>query len=111
MNYMSFFVMINLVIRRFYRQFDVTGTDSKRSATMVITNFQISKNIYIHSFDEQGIEPYPQGWEVWSEGMKKFLMAKNIQPQFIYSGEVDDIAHYKNILVQKWYLLILSAHL
>lgn len=64
----------------------------------LLQNFKYQKNIYIHSFDQQGIETYPHGWQVWSEGMKKFLMAKNIQPQFIYSGEVDDIAHYKKYL-------------
>lgn len=61
----------------------------------LLQTFKYQKNIYIHSFNEQSIKPYPYGWQTWSEGIKKFLIAKNIQPQFIYSSEVDDIAHYK----------------
>lgn len=64
----------------------------------LLQTFKYQKNIYIHSFDEQGIEPYPHGWEVWSDGMKGFLKKHNIHPSFIYSGEVNDVTRYKKHL-------------
>ncbi|QIB28812.1 multifunctional transcriptional regulator/nicotinamide-nucleotide adenylyltransferase/ribosylnicotinamide kinase NadR [Providencia stuartii] len=64
----------------------------------LLQTFKYQKNIHIHSFDEQGIEPYPHGWEVWSEGMKGFLKKHNIPPSFIYSGEANDAPRYKKYL-------------
>ncbi|EKT53618.1 multifunctional transcriptional regulator/nicotinamide-nucleotide adenylyltransferase/ribosylnicotinamide kinase NadR [Providencia sneebia] len=64
----------------------------------LLQTFKYQKNIFIHSFDEQGIEPYPHGWEVWSEGMKGFLEKHNIHPSFIYSGEANDAPRYKKYL-------------
>ncbi|EPU3838019.1 multifunctional transcriptional regulator/nicotinamide-nucleotide adenylyltransferase/ribosylnicotinamide kinase NadR [Providencia stuartii] len=64
----------------------------------LLQTFKYQKNIHIHSFDEQGIEPYPHGWEVWSEGMKGFLKKHNIHPSFIYSGEANDAPRYKKYL-------------
>ena len=64
----------------------------------LLQTFKYQKNIHIHSFDEQGIEPYPHGWEVWSEGMKGFMKKHNIHPSFIYSGESNDVQRYKKHL-------------
>ncbi|WMY96197.1 MAG: multifunctional transcriptional regulator/nicotinamide-nucleotide adenylyltransferase/ribosylnicotinamide kinase NadR [Arsenophonus sp.] len=61
----------------------------------LLQTFKYQKNICIHSFDEHGIEAYPYGWELWSTEMKKFLIKKNIQPQWIYSGEIKDVPYYK----------------
>ncbi|WP_348666304.1 multifunctional transcriptional regulator/nicotinamide-nucleotide adenylyltransferase/ribosylnicotinamide kinase NadR [Arsenophonus symbiont of Ornithomya chloropus] len=61
----------------------------------LLQTFKYQKNIYIHSFNENGIEPYPNGWEYWSMEMKKFLIKKNIRPQLIYSGEIKDVQYYK----------------
>ncbi len=64
----------------------------------LLQTFKYQKNIHIHLFDEQGIEPYPHGWELWSEAMKAFLKDKNIRPSYIYSGEVNDVERYKKYL-------------
>ncbi|WP_272694843.1 multifunctional transcriptional regulator/nicotinamide-nucleotide adenylyltransferase/ribosylnicotinamide kinase NadR [Providencia sp. PROV144] len=64
----------------------------------LLQTFKYQKNIHIHSFDENGIEPYPHGWEVWSDGMKGFLKKHNINPSFIYSGEANDAPRYKKYL-------------
>ncbi|MTC73295.1 multifunctional transcriptional regulator/nicotinamide-nucleotide adenylyltransferase/ribosylnicotinamide kinase NadR [Providencia sp. wls1919] len=64
----------------------------------LLQTFKYQKNIHIHSFDEQGIEPYPHGWEVWSDGMKGFMKKHNINPSFIYSGEPHDVHRYKKYL-------------
>ncbi|UNH23763.1 multifunctional transcriptional regulator/nicotinamide-nucleotide adenylyltransferase/ribosylnicotinamide kinase NadR [Moellerella wisconsensis] len=61
----------------------------------LLQTFKYQKNIHIHLFDEKGIEPYPHGWQVWSEGMHKFLKQKNIRPSYIYSGEKNDAPRYK----------------
>lgn len=64
----------------------------------LLQTFKYQKNIHIHSFDEQGIEPYPHGWEVWSDGMKAFLNKNNIHPSYIYSSETNDAPRYKEHL-------------
>ncbi|WP_369309887.1 multifunctional transcriptional regulator/nicotinamide-nucleotide adenylyltransferase/ribosylnicotinamide kinase NadR [Providencia rettgeri] len=64
----------------------------------LLQTFKYQKNIHIHSFDEKGIEPYPHGWQVWSDGMKGFLKKHNINPSFIYSGEANDAPRYKKYL-------------
>ncbi|MEI9750489.1 multifunctional transcriptional regulator/nicotinamide-nucleotide adenylyltransferase/ribosylnicotinamide kinase NadR [Moellerella wisconsensis] len=64
----------------------------------LLQTFKYQKNIHIHLFDEKGIEPYPHGWQVWSEGMHKFLKQKNIRPSYIYSGEKNDAPRYKKYL-------------
>ncbi|WMY95952.1 MAG: multifunctional transcriptional regulator/nicotinamide-nucleotide adenylyltransferase/ribosylnicotinamide kinase NadR [Arsenophonus sp.] len=61
----------------------------------LLQTFKYQKNIYIYSFNENGIETYPHGWELWSTEMKKFLMKENIQPQWIYSGEIKDAQYYR----------------
>ncbi|MEY0233031.1 multifunctional transcriptional regulator/nicotinamide-nucleotide adenylyltransferase/ribosylnicotinamide kinase NadR [Providencia manganoxydans] len=64
----------------------------------LLQTFKYQKNIHIHSFDEQGIEPYPHGWQVWSDGMKAFLNKNNIHPSYIYSSETNDAPRYKEHL-------------
>ncbi|EPB0882634.1 multifunctional transcriptional regulator/nicotinamide-nucleotide adenylyltransferase/ribosylnicotinamide kinase NadR [Yersinia enterocolitica] len=61
----------------------------------LLQTFKYQKNIHIHSFDENGIEPYPHGWDVWSRGVKKFMNEKGIVPNFIYSSESQDAPHYR----------------
>lgn len=34
------------------------------------------KNIRIHAFNEEGMEPYPHGWDVWSNGIKSLWPKK-----------------------------------
>ncbi|WP_445495128.1 multifunctional transcriptional regulator/nicotinamide-nucleotide adenylyltransferase/ribosylnicotinamide kinase NadR [Photorhabdus sp. SF281] len=64
----------------------------------LLQTFKYQKNIHIHSFDEQGIEPYPHGWDVWSKGMKAFMSKKGINPSYIYSSEAQDTPRYKEQL-------------
>ncbi len=61
----------------------------------LLQTFKYQKNIHIHAFDEQGMEPYPNGWQAWSQSVKSFLAAKNIHPQSIYSSESQDVSRYK----------------
>ncbi|MBI6549048.1 multifunctional transcriptional regulator/nicotinamide-nucleotide adenylyltransferase/ribosylnicotinamide kinase NadR [Xenorhabdus lircayensis] len=61
----------------------------------LLQTFKYQKNIHIHAFDEQGMEPYPNGWESWSKGVKAFMAAKGICPQYIYSSEAQDVSRYK----------------
>lgn len=64
----------------------------------LLQTFKYQKNIHIHSFNEQGIEPYPHGWDVWSDGMKAFMSKKGINPTYIYSSETQDAPRYKEHL-------------
>ncbi|MDC9613472.1 multifunctional transcriptional regulator/nicotinamide-nucleotide adenylyltransferase/ribosylnicotinamide kinase NadR [Xenorhabdus khoisanae] len=61
----------------------------------LLQTFKYQKNIHIHAFDEQGMEPYPNGWETWSKGVKAFMSAKGITPEYIYSSEAQDVSRYK----------------
>ncbi|OTA18305.1 trifunctional nicotinamide-nucleotide adenylyltransferase/transcriptional regulator NadR [Xenorhabdus vietnamensis] len=61
----------------------------------LLQTFKYQKNIHIHAFDEQGMEPYPNGWESWSKGVKSFLAAKGVNPEYIYSSELQDVPLYK----------------
>ncbi|PHM37026.1 multifunctional transcriptional regulator/nicotinamide-nucleotide adenylyltransferase/ribosylnicotinamide kinase NadR [Xenorhabdus innexi] len=61
----------------------------------LLQTFKYQKNIHIHAFDEQGMEPYPHGWETWSQSAKQFMSAKGINPQYIYSSEAQDVPRYK----------------
>ena len=67
----------------------------------LLQTFKYQKNIHIHSFDEQGIEPYPHGWNVWSDGMKAFMEQKGIVPSFIYSSEAQDARATASIWASK----------
>ncbi|MEX0446368.1 multifunctional transcriptional regulator/nicotinamide-nucleotide adenylyltransferase/ribosylnicotinamide kinase NadR [Xenorhabdus sp. SGI246] len=61
----------------------------------LLQTFKYQKNIHIHAFDEQGMEPYPHGWESWSESTKRFMATKGINPDYIYSSEAQDVPCYK----------------
>ncbi|CDL83355.1 multifunctional transcriptional regulator/nicotinamide-nucleotide adenylyltransferase/ribosylnicotinamide kinase NadR [Xenorhabdus szentirmaii] len=61
----------------------------------LLQTFKYQKNIHIHAFDEHGTEPYPNGWTSWSQGVTAFMAKKNINPQYIYSSESQDVPRYK----------------
>ncbi len=44
----------------------------------LLQTFKYQKNIRIHAFNEEGMEPYPHGWDVWSNGIKAFMAEKGI---------------------------------
>jgi HTH-type transcriptional repressor of NAD biosynthesis genes len=60
----------------------------------LLQTFKYQKNIRIHAFNEEGMEPYPHGWDVWSKGIKAFMDEKGIQPNWIYSSEEADAPQY-----------------
>lgn len=64
----------------------------------LLQTFKYQKNIHIHSFGEQGIEPYPHGWDLWSNAIKAFMAEKGIVPSFIYSSELQDAPCYRKYL-------------
>ncbi|MEG3110251.1 multifunctional transcriptional regulator/nicotinamide-nucleotide adenylyltransferase/ribosylnicotinamide kinase NadR [Pantoea sp. T14] len=64
----------------------------------LLQTFKYQKNIRIHSFNEEGIEPYPHGWDVWSEGVKSFLSEQGIAPDCIYTSEAPDAEMYEQHL-------------
>lgn len=60
----------------------------------LLQTFKYQKNIRIHAFNEEGMEPYPHGWDVWSNGIKAFMAEKGIQPSWIYTSEEADAPQY-----------------
>lgn len=60
----------------------------------LLQTFKYQKNIRIHAFNEQGMEPYPHGWDVWSRGIRAFMQEKVIEPHFVYTSEAQDAAQY-----------------
>ncbi|AEW44450.1 nicotinamide-nucleotide adenylyltransferase [Serratia symbiotica str. 'Cinara cedri'] len=64
----------------------------------LLQTFKYQKNIHIHSFDEQDIEPYPHGWNLWGSAIKTFMIKNNIVPNFIYSSETQDAPCYRKHL-------------
>src|SRR5471030_2965443 len=64
----------------------------------LLQTFKYQKNIHIHSFNEEGMEPYPHGWDVWSRGITDFMEKKGIHPNTIYSSEENDAPQYREHL-------------
>ncbi|MFP1726437.1 multifunctional transcriptional regulator/nicotinamide-nucleotide adenylyltransferase/ribosylnicotinamide kinase NadR [Lonsdalea quercina] len=60
----------------------------------LLQTFKYQKNIHIHAFNEEGMEPYPHGWDVWSQGIKKFMAEKGIEANFVYTSEEQDAPQY-----------------
>ncbi len=42
----------------------------------LLQTFKYQKNIRIHSFNEEGVEPYPHGWDIWSQEISAFMAEK-----------------------------------
>ncbi|WP_226571967.1 multifunctional transcriptional regulator/nicotinamide-nucleotide adenylyltransferase/ribosylnicotinamide kinase NadR [Mangrovibacter yixingensis] len=60
----------------------------------LLQTFKYQKNIHIHAFNEEGMEPYPWGWDVWSKGINAFMDSKGIYPDQIYTSEASDAPQY-----------------
>ena len=58
------------------------------------TLLPVEKNIHIHPFNEEGMEPYPHGGDVCSNGIKAFMAEKGITPNWIYTSEAADAPQY-----------------
>lgn len=64
----------------------------------LLQTFKYQKNICIHSFNEEGIESYPHGWELWSTGVNVFLSEHGIKPNCVYTSEELDAPMYQQHL-------------
>lgn len=64
----------------------------------LLQTFKYQSNIHIHSFDEQGITPYPNGWSAWSASINAFMNSQGITPDVVYTNERDDAPLY-----QQWF--------
>ncbi|EIC86569.1 multifunctional transcriptional regulator/nicotinamide-nucleotide adenylyltransferase/ribosylnicotinamide kinase NadR [Serratia sp. M24T3] len=64
----------------------------------LLQTFKYQKNIHIHAFNEEGMEPYPHGWDVWSRGITAFMQQKGIHPNTIYTSEQNDEPRYREHL-------------
>ncbi|QCR37245.1 multifunctional transcriptional regulator/nicotinamide-nucleotide adenylyltransferase/ribosylnicotinamide kinase NadR [Nissabacter sp. SGAir0207] len=64
----------------------------------LLQTFKYQKNIRIHAFNEEGVEPYPHGWDVWSHNIKAFMAEKGIDPAVIYTSEEQDAPQYREHL-------------
>lgn len=64
----------------------------------LLQTFKYQKNIRIHAFNEEGMEPYPHGWDVWSNGIKAFMEEKGIAPNWIYTSEESDAPQFREHL-------------
>lgn len=60
----------------------------------LLQTFKYQKNIRIHAFNEEGMEPYPHGWDVWSVGIKTFMADKGIAADVIYTSEAADAPRF-----------------
>ncbi len=54
--------------------------------------------IFIHHLCEDGIPSYPNGWEGWSNAVKKLFAEKEINPTIVFSSEIQDKAPYEKYL-------------
>lgn len=53
------------------------------------------KKIKVFHLKEDGINPYPNGWEEWSNRVKTLANKENINPTVVFTNEVQDIENYK----------------
>jgi len=61
----------------------------------LLQTFKYQKNIHIHAFNEEGMEPYPHGWDVWSAGIQTYMSNEGILPDCVYTSEEQDGAQYQ----------------
>jgi HTH-type transcriptional repressor of NAD biosynthesis genes len=64
----------------------------------LLQTFKYQKNIHIHAFNEQGMEPYPDGWYIWSRGIRQFMEQQGIVPNCLYTCEPQDVELYRQHL-------------
>lgn len=64
----------------------------------LLQTFKYQSNIKVHGFNEQGMTPYPDGWQVWSQGIKSFMEEQGIVADRIYTSERDDAPLFEQYL-------------
>ena len=63
----------------------------------LLQTFKYQKNIHIELLEEDGIPSYPNGWNEWSDRVKKLFKEKGINPSCVYSSEPQDVVMYKDL--------------
>lgn len=71
----------------------------------LLQTFKYQKKIFIHSFDENNIDPYPKGWIKWSQNIKIFMFKNRINPSIIFTSEKQDVKNYLDYLKIKSILI------
>lgn len=61
-------------------------------------------NLHLIDFNEDNIPAYPNGWQEWSNRVKKTLTLNNIQADIIFSSEPQDVAPYEEYFKLPVYL-------
>ncbi|MBC2194500.1 multifunctional transcriptional regulator/nicotinamide-nucleotide adenylyltransferase/ribosylnicotinamide kinase NadR [Listeria booriae] len=64
----------------------------------LLQTFKYQDNIKIHDLSEDGIPPYPDGWDEWAIRAKKLLSDNHFQANAIYSSEPKDAIRYQELL-------------
>lgn len=64
----------------------------------LLQTFKYQKNIHIHAFNEQGLEPYPHGWQAWSQGVRAFMQQQQIEAEVVYTSDQQNIGYYQQYL-------------
>lgn len=61
----------------------------------VAKTFQKQDTIEVHLLDESGIPFYPNGWAGWSDRVKEKFKKFDINPDIVFSSELEDIENYQ----------------
>ncbi|MFI3255994.1 MAG: adenylyltransferase/cytidyltransferase family protein [Psittacicella sp.] len=54
-----------------------------------------NKKLELHLLIEDGIDPYPNGWQQWADLVKNLFIQLNIKPNVIFTSEEKDIELHK----------------
>ena len=57
--------------------------------------FKDRHNIHIHIADEAGINYYPNGWQDWSDSIKRILLEHKIEPTVVFTSESQDVKQHE----------------
>lgn len=72
MSFMSFFVTMLYVISSFFKKSSMTKQPTVEDRwRWLLQTFKYQDNIKIHDLSEDGIPPYPDGWDEWAIRAKK----------------------------------------
>ncbi len=80
----------------------ITINDRKK---FIIDEIKGYKNIKVFSFNEDGIESYPNGWINWSKRVKEAIEKYNITADIVFTNEIQDVENYDKYLGMKAYLI------
>lgn len=63
------------------------------------------KNIHILTLNEDGINPYPNGWKDWTKRVYEKLKNQNISADCVFTNEVQDVENYNKYFDIKAHLI------